>query len=201
MKFYEAAFAPCAATRRDVIRVAQLVHDDGRSVYEAFAPEAFRGWGASDIPVVLDHDVTKRAGTVTAISAFSDWLNASFVLDGPHADRAADLIERRGKVSPGIYPLDKDPDFAVPISSHHSATHWFTRARLDEISILSPGRVPWYQGAKITRSYESKALTAAPHRQELVARETEPEGEVIPGGQVLVRHGIGTVLRVGGVAV
>ena len=39
MKFYEAVFAPCAATRRDVIRVAQLVHDDGKSVYEAFAPE------------------------------------------------------------------------------------------------------------------------------------------------------------------
>ena len=67
MKFYECDFAPCAATRRDVIRVAQLVHDSkrGGSAYEAFDPDAFRGWGQADIPVCIDHDVTTRAGTVT----------------------------------------------------------------------------------------------------------------------------------------
>ena len=109
MKFYEAVFAPCAATRRDVIRVAQLVHDDGKSAYEAFAPEAFRGWGGKDIAVLIDHDATKRAGTVTAIGAFGDWRNASFMLDSPHADLAADLIERRGKVSPGFEPSKRTP--------------------------------------------------------------------------------------------
>ena len=205
MRFFEAAFAPCAATRRDVVRVAQLVYDDGQSVYEAFTPQAFKGWGQSEIPVLIDHNETKRAGTVTALHAHGDWWHASFMLDGPHADRAADLIERRGKVSPGFRPDEMDPDFAVPITPAHNATHWYTRARLNEISIASPGAIPWYQGAKVTRSYELKAPpTATPHRQGLVARETEPEGQVTHGyghGQLLRRPDIGQVLRVGGVEV
>ena len=208
MKFYECDFAPCAATRRDVIRVAQRVHDDGQSVYEAFTPEAFRGWGANDIAVLIDHDATKRAGTVTAVSAWRDWWNASFVLDGPHAEQAADLIERRGKVSPGFQPLDKDPDFAVPITPAHNPTHWYTRARLNEISIASPGAIPWYQGARVTRCYQPKAPAATPVRRERAEPATAPS--VDPATEHwqreaaiaahergnIVRFGVGEVLRV-----
>ena len=59
MTFYEAVIAPCAAIRRDAIRVAQLI--PGESVYECFAPEAFKGWGTREIPVLLDHDRASAA--------------------------------------------------------------------------------------------------------------------------------------------
>ena len=197
MKFYECDFAPCAATRRDVIRVAQLVHDEGGSAYEAFAPAAFKGWGQSDIPILIDHDVTRRAGTVTALSAFGDWWRGSFMLDGPDAGKAEEIIERGGKVSPSFEPLEKDPDFARPITLAHTPTHWYLRARLTEISIASPHATPWYRGARVTRCYQSKA-PAPSTRQGLVARETE--GEVIYGdGQPIIRHGVGKILRVEGV--
>ena len=196
MRFYEAAIAPSAGTRRDAIRVAQLVNSEGESIYEAFGPEAFKGWGKAEIPVVLEHDEAKRAGTVTAISSWGDWWNASFVLDGPHADRAADLIARCGNVSPNFSPDEKDPDFATPISAHHHAIHWYLKARLNEISVLTPRATPWFLGAKVTRTYEPRAtVTATAHRH-----PSEPvEGEVIPdNGQIIVRHGIGTILSVGG---
>ena len=196
MTYFECAFAPIAATRRDVPRVAQLVRSEGESIYEAFSPGAFTGWGKAEIPVLIEHDETKRAGTVTAIAPWRDWWNASFVLDGPHADRAADLIARCGNVSPSFSPDELDPRFAVPISAHHHATHWYLRAQLNEISVLSPSATPWFLGAKVTRTYEPKA-TATPtaHRH-----PSEPvEGEVIPdNGQIIVRHGIGTILSVGG---
>jgi hypothetical protein len=56
--------APAASTWRDAIRVGQLVHDRGVSAYESFAPQAFAGWVASDIPVLVDHErlETRRHG-------------------------------------------------------------------------------------------------------------------------------------------
>ena len=156
MKFYECRFAPNASTWRDAIRVAQLVRHDGQSVYEAFTPEAFAGWGAADIAILLDHDVKKRAGTVTAIAAHRDWWHASFVLDGPHAARAAEYIERSGLVSPGFNDHAKDADLAEPITPAHYPTHLYTSAKLNEISVVRPGAIAWYQGAKVTRAYESK---------------------------------------------
>ena len=62
--YFECQFAPNAATPRDLICVAQIVSQDGETAYEAFAPQAFEGWGAKPIAVLVDHDVKKRAGTV-----------------------------------------------------------------------------------------------------------------------------------------
>jgi len=188
VRFFDAAFAPCAATRRSAIRVAQFIMNGGESAYEAFAPEAFQGWGQYDIPILIDHDGGKLAGKVTSLVAHGDWHVASFMLDGPYANRAALLIERCGKVSPGFDPLEKDARFAVPITQHHTPIHWHTRAKLNEISILSPSSSPWYVGAKVERAYPPQP--EAP-RQSLAVRhqpEPEPEGEVIYGDGTLIRR-------------
>jgi hypothetical protein len=181
MKFYECRFAPNATTRRNVVRVAQLVHSNGQEIYEAFSPDAFAGWGQREIKILLDHDPTQVAGKVTAIVPHGDWWHASFMLDGPCAARAADWIERSGKVSPGFDPDEIDPDFARPITAAHYPTHWHTRARLREVSLLPPGAIAWYAGAKVTGVSELKATPtptshAAPvNRQvsEEVSRATE----------------------------
>jgi hypothetical protein len=126
--FHECCFAPFAATRRDVIRVAQLI--PGESVREAFAPRAFAGWGARDIPILLDHDPNKRAGTVTGIAAHGDWWHGSFVLDGPHAERGADYLARFGAGVPRIRTrgdgpqlrrTDQRPSLPVPLVSPGAA--------------------------------------------------------------------------------
>ncbi|HEU6445315.1 MAG TPA: hypothetical protein VFL61_09680 [Gaiellaceae bacterium] len=200
--FYECQFAPNAATRRDVTRVAQLVRDQGQSVYEAFAPQAFAGWGKSDIAVLIAHDPSKRAGTVTALSSHGDWHIATFMLDGPYAAHAADLIERSGAVSPDFSDFDKDPDFARPLSPHHSPTHWYTRARLNEISVATPGAIAWYADAKVTRTYEPKTPAATVRRQPAAAARTlAPDHTTAteiycPPGAILHRPGIGRVTRV-----
>jgi hypothetical protein len=141
VKFYECQFAPAAATRRDAIRVGQVVHDRGVSAYEAFAPRAFAGWGKAEIRVLIDHCMAKRAGTVKLVAAHRDWFLATFVLDGPYAALGAKLIARSGKVSLGATVLDQDPVLADPIPPTHNPTHWYTRARLDEISVVSPPRL------------------------------------------------------------
>jgi len=168
VKFGDCCFAPSAATRRDAIRVGQRVVDRGKTVYEAFAPLAFRDAGvrASDVPVLLDHDVTKRAGTVTALISRGDWHVAGFVLDGPHAAEAAEWIARPGKVSPGFTELDKDAIMATPITPVHIGTNWYSRARLDEISIVPPGAIAWYQGARVTslREHIPKPRPVTPAR-------------------------------------
>ena len=202
MRFYECDFAPCAATRRDVIRVAQLVRSEGASVYEAFTPTAFRGWGQSDIAVLIDHDETKRAGTITAVSAYGDWLNASFMLDGPYADLAASVIERSGKVSPGFRPDEMDPDFARPITPDHAPFHWHTRARLTELSLCTPGvAIPWFQGARITRCYQSRPLAHAPVRREQVepatAPSVDPTTEHWQREAAMAAHARGNIVRFG----
>jgi hypothetical protein len=137
-------------------------------VDEAFAVRAFRDAGvrASDVPVLLDHCETKRAGTVTALIGHGDWHIAAFALDGPYAAEAADWIERSGKVSPGFTELDKDAIMATPITPLHNPTHWYSRARLDEISVLPPGAIPWYQGARVTslREHKLKPRPATPAR-------------------------------------
>jgi phage head maturation protease len=162
MKFCECRFAPNAETWRDAIRVGQRVIRRGGSVHEAFAPQAFRAAGvrASEVPILLDHDPTKRAGTVTVLIAHGDWHIASFVLDGPYAARAHEFIERGGgKVSLGFDDLETDPRSAIKTSPYHPATNWYTRARVNEISILPPGAIAWYQGAKVTNVSEFKLPT------------------------------------------
>lgn len=183
MKLYSCQFAPNAETWRDAIRVGQLVHDRGVNAYESFAPQAFEWTKAADVPILLDHDTKKRAGTVTVKVAHGDWHRADFVLDGPYAARAAEYIERCGKVSPSFTELTKDPISARAISPAHNPTHWYTRARLNEISIVSPGGIAWYQGAKVTRASELRPAT--PARSSPVP---EPAGEVIFGDGTLVRR-------------
>ena len=186
MRFYDCDFAPNAATVRNAIRVAQIISERGDAYYEAFSPEAFKGWGQYEIPILINHDGSQQAGKVTAVAAHGDWWRASFMLDGPYANRAADLIERCGKVSPGFDPVDKDHHLAVPITPHHTPIHWHTRAKLNEISILTPGVMAWYVGAKVTRAYRPRPSTP---RQPLNARQaTEPEGEVIYGDGTLIRR-------------
>jgi hypothetical protein len=137
-------------------------------VDEAFAVRAFRDAGvrASDVPILLDHDTTRRAGTVTALIAHGDWHIASFALDGPYAAEAAEWVERSGKVSPGFTELDKDPTFATPITPDHAPTYWYLRARLDEISIVPPGEIAWYHGARVTslREHTPKPRPLTPAR-------------------------------------
>jgi hypothetical protein len=164
MRFYEARFAPNAETVRAAVRVSQRALYHGEIVAECFQPQAFRAAGvkASEVPVLIDHDLTKGAGTVTTLVAHGDWHIASFPLDGPYAREAAELIERSGRVSPSFTELDKDP-----ISAREPCPmNWYTAARLDEISILSPGAIAWYVGAKVTRVYEPKA---SPARTTLIA--------------------------------
>lgn len=197
MTSYECRFAPSARTWRDAIRVGQLVHDHGTTAAEAFAPDAFAGWGASPIPVLIDHDEQKHAGTVTVVSAHKDWALADFVLDGPHAAEAAALIERSGKVSPSIIPLDKDPYLATPHSPFHNPTHWYTRAKLFEISVLSPTAAPWYEGAQVTHTHRAPSVTRS---SAAVATSDRPAvGETFYGnGQTIHRFFENAVLTVGG---
>lgn len=202
-KLFECRFAPAASTWRDAIRIGQLVRDRGVSAYESFAPQAFADWATSDIPVVLDHDIKKRAGTVTVVAAHGDWHIATFVLDGPHAARAAEHIERSGNVSPRAQVFDMDPSLATPVTPAHHPTHWYTRARLDEISIVSPGTIAWYAGAEVTavreltpRSTERQRLDRAPSP---AARPSSPDraaDEVSYGGQLIRRPNIRRVLGV-----
>jgi hypothetical protein len=191
VKIYSCQFAPVAANWRDVIRVAQLVRAQGVSAYEAFAPDAFRGWGAAEIPVLIDHDEDRRGGSVTVVTGWKDWMLADFILDGPYAERAAELIERSGKVSPGFTWHERDPVLEKPHSPDHHPTHWITRARLDEISLLAPGSIGWYAGARVTRVSEMKEPTVT-----RTASNHSDAGEIIHGGELIVRHGIGQVLRV-----
>jgi hypothetical protein len=200
-RFYECQFAPAAATWRDAIRVGQLVHDRGVSAYESFAPQAFAGCVAADIPVVLEHDTSKRAGTVTPVAAHGDWHIATFVLDGPYASRAAEFIEKCGEVSPGAQVFDMDPSLATPITPDHNPTHWYTRARLDEISIVSPGTIARYAGAKVTavRELTPRSTERRLDRAPSPADRPSPGragSEVIHGGRILRRPGIGQVLGV-----
>lgn len=203
MKLYECQFAPAAATWRDAIRVGQLVRHQGANVYEAFAPQAFAGWATSEVPIILDHDMTKRAGRVTVVAAHRDWWIATFVLDGPYASHAAEWIERSGSVSPGFHELDKDPQLATPITPAHDAHHWYTKARLDEISVLPPGAIGWYAGAKVTgvreltpRSTERQRVDPAPSPAARPPSPGRAAGEVFYGGQLIRRPGIGRVLGV-----
>ena len=189
MMFYEARVAPIASTRRGVIRHAQLV--PGESCFEAFTREAFAGWGERDLPVLLGHDPSKRAGTITSVFAHGDWLHASFVLDGPHAEQGAAYIARDGRVSISFDPGEMDPDFARPVSLAHLPYHWYRRATLNELSLVRSDAIACYQGAEVTRSYRSKLTPAAP-----LVREAEPEGEVIFGGGPIRRVGIGQIVGV-----
>jgi hypothetical protein len=118
--------------------------------------------------------VDGSAGTATALIAHKDWHIASFVLDGPYASRAAEWIERSGRVSPGFDPIDKDPVMSTRTSPHHPAYHWHTRAKLNEISICSPGSIAWYAGAKVTGVREFKAPMAPS------PSTTKPEHAVVP---------------------
>jgi hypothetical protein len=93
----------------------------------------------------------------------------------------------------GFYELDKDPILATPISPAHSPTHWYTRARLDEISVLPPGAIGWYKGAKVTGVSEPAKRSPA---GATTSDRRPAAGEVFYGGGKIIRPGIGQVLGV-----
>lgn len=82
---------------------------DGRSVHECFHPGAFAVTPSAEVPILIDHDVAKRAGTVTVKIAHGGWHRADFLLDGPYAALRAELIARSGNVSSGFTGVDTDP--------------------------------------------------------------------------------------------
>jgi hypothetical protein len=163
----------------------------GESVVEAFASDAFSGTRSADVPILLDHDVTKRAGTLTAKAAVGDWWHGDFVLnDGPYAAQAVEWIEASGRISPGFTVLERDA-----ISAREPCPmNWYLRATLDEISILPPGAIQWYVGARVTRVNELPEPTSS--AVEARSRVEHAAGEVVHGGQRIVRHNIGDVLGV-----
>jgi hypothetical protein len=190
VRLYSCRFAPNGDNPFHAIRVAQRVVDHGESVLEAFAPDAFASRSAN-VPVLLDHDHGRRAGTIRAMVAHGDWHIADFILDGPYAAQAAEWIETSGRVSPGFTALERDA-----ISAKEPAPmNWYLRATLDEISVIPPGSIAWYVGAKITRVSELPQPTSSA----VETPRVEPAaGEVVlPGrGQRIVRHNSGEVLGV-----
>ena len=100
------------------------------------------------------------------VAPHRDWMYGTFVLDGPYAEEARRCIERSGKLSPAFESFEKDPDFALPFSPHHYPYHWHLRAKLNEISVVSPAAMAWYQGAKVTGSFASKP-TPTPVREQV----------------------------------
>ena len=115
MKFYVARFAPSAATWRDTIRVGQLVPHNGKSVYEAFAPHAFAGWEHPTIPILLDHDPTRKPAP--SPPSHPTGTGTSVLRPGrAYTDQAAEYISRSGAVSLGCHEINK-------------AQHWQYRTR------------------------------------------------------------------------
>ena len=59
------------------------------------------------------------------------------------------------RVSPGFNSVARDELLQT------DNIHWHQRARLDEISILAPGEIAWYVGAKVTDVLEPADPPAA----------------------------------------
>ncbi len=91
-------------------------------------------------------------GFISGVAERDGWHEATFVLntDKPLWDVARDLLRVGTPVSIGSKSLLRDESLAdlglaTPVRRH-------TTAVLQEVSILSPGVMPGYKGAKIIRS-------------------------------------------------
>ena len=109
---------------------------------------------AKPCPVLIDHDERFPVGFVSGVAERDGWNEATFVLnmDKPLSDVACDLLRVGTPVSIGAKSLRRDESLAdlglaIPVKRH-------TIAVLEEVSILSPGVVPAFKGAKVIRITE-----------------------------------------------
>jgi phage head maturation protease len=151
---YSAQIAPCSADWREAIRNGIDVVDEGRRWTESIAENAFLPT-TKPVPVLLSHDESRPVGEVIVRIAHKGWFHVDFKLDASklHSCVAADRLKVGTPVSIGFRTLKHDEQLAKNGVMRH------TLARFDELSILGPGDMPGYPGAKITRIYEPKPAT------------------------------------------
>jgi hypothetical protein len=175
---YSAQIAPCSADWREAIRNGIDVVDDGRRWTESIAENAFLPT-TKPVPVLLSHDESKPAGEVLVRIAHKGWFHVDFKLDASKllACVAADRLRVGAPVSIGFRTLKHDEQLAKSGVMRH------TLARFDELSILGPGEIGAYRGAKITRIYEPKPkpATRTTSKPSRAARKPTP---AVPAGTV-----------------
>ena len=115
-------------------------------------------------------------GFVSDVAERDGWHEATFVLnmDKPLADVARELLRVGTPVSLGAKSVRRDESLAdlglaIPVKRH-------TIAFLEEVSILSPGFVPGFKGAKVIRITErGTALDRMRERQERESAQAKPK--------------------------
>jgi hypothetical protein len=188
-RLYVARMAPASTTDIEAIRNGVEVLDNhGEVVRESFRPDAWLTT-TSPVPVYLSHDEDKGpVGWLTARVVSGGWHVGSFTLDHSRnlSAVAFDRLKRGAPVSIGFSEIATNPDLIDGIKQH-------TVARLNELSILAPDEVPWYQGAKIVDVLEPKEpiVRAQPSEPGL-----NPGDEVFYGNQMIRRPCGGQVLGV-----
>ena len=148
---YTARIAPTSQTAIDAIHAgAAIVDERGERVTESFASGALI-WPTKPVPVLIDHDERFPVGFVTNFAERDGWHEATLVLnmDKPLADVAQEILRVGTPISLGAKSLLRDESLAdlglaIPVKRHLAAV-------LEEVSILSPGVVPAYRGAKVIR--------------------------------------------------
>jgi hypothetical protein len=178
LRFHGAArFAPCAET--DALMVRHGIETRyGKELYrESFAADC---WAAKAEPATirLGHDGAD-VGRVIAITPHREWHHASFVVDTEDnalLELAREQIVVGAKVSLDCRSLKPHKDDDLRLVRH-------TLAWLNHIAIVQPDEVAGHPGAIVTTVWQSKPKPFM-------------EGEVITGGERIVRCGIGQVLGV-----
>jgi hypothetical protein len=205
---YIARIAPASSSAIEAIHHggATILDERGERVTESFASGGLI-WPTKPCPVLIDHDERFPVGFISGVAERDGWHEATFVLDmdKPLSDVALELMRVGAPVSIGAKSLETDESLAglglaTPVKRH-------AKAVLEEVSILSPGVVPAYRGAKVIRITErGTALDRMRERQ----REREraeasaarasawPPGTIVrnlPDGSQEITHTPGTIGR------
>ena len=203
---YTARIAPASSTATDAVYDGVAILDErGERFTESIAAGGLI-WPTKAVPILIDHDERHPVGFVSGVAERDGWHEATFVLnmDKPLADVACELLRVGTPVSIGAKSIRRDESLADLGLATQVRRH--TIVFLEEVSILSPGVVPAYRGAKVIRITErGTALSRMRERQEreqakskppTATTRTEPAGEVFYGHGTLVRRNISQVLRV-----
>jgi hypothetical protein len=169
---YTARIAPSSSTASDAIHGGAIIVEDGRRVAESIASGCLT-WPIESVPVLLGHDERRRVGFVTDVSERDGWHEATFVLDmdRPLSRVALDLLHVGAPVSIGARSLANDAALANLGTATQIKRH--TAIVLEEVSLVEPGFVPQYRGAKVTKIVERETPLARHHRERREREERE----------------------------
>jgi hypothetical protein len=151
-----------------------LENRPGRCVYQRGGLKLLR----EVVPVLVDHDDSRPVGLVRELWEFQD-------VDGPWLVAHAEISDPPAWLKTGTKA-------SVAFSNLHDqhVNEWrrILRGLVTEVSILSPGVLPAEPLAQVVLLRET-------------ASESERGGQLIHGGALIRRAGIGQVLAVGGIPV